>query len=65
MLSEQFIEKLKTIAKHKSWEDKMIEKDKMVENFAGSNVDDAFDGGYRSGETAMARSILKELNITY
>jgi len=65
-LTPEYIETLKTLAKRKTWQDKMDEKeDTVIEDFAGSNVDDAFDGGYRAGEAGVAREVLDTLGIAY
>jgi len=65
-LTPEYIETLKTLAKRKTWQDRMDEKeDTVIEDFAGGNVDDAFDGGYRAGETDTARQVLDTLGITY
>ena len=34
----------------------------VVDDYAGGNIDDAFAGGERSGETNLAREILAELD---
>ena len=60
----EYIETLKTLAKRKTWQDKLNE-DTVIDDFAGGNVDDAFDGGYRAGETDTARQVLDTLGITY
>lgn len=46
---------LENLASKESWED---EPDFIVDDFAGGNVDDAYDGGFRSGRTILAREIL-------
>lgn len=60
----EYIETLKTLAKRKTWQDK-LDEDTVIDDFAGGNVDDAFDGGYRAGETDTARQVLDTLGITY
>lgn len=61
-LSEQTIEQLKVLAKREVWSD---EDDLLVYDYCGGNVDDAYDGGERAGETNLAREILTTLDIHY
>lgn len=59
------IRKLETISKSKSWSD-VAEEDgdeRMdVDNFAGGNIDDAFQGGYDEGRIDLARELLYMLD---
>jgi hypothetical protein len=65
-LSTEYIETLKKLAKRKTWQDTIYDdEDTVIDDFAGGNVDDAFDGGYRSGETDLARQVLDNLGISY
>lgn len=64
-LSPELIAKLKEAAERGCWADKLDGDDEVVEDFAGGNVDDAYDGGYRSGETEMARWLLNELGVEF
>ncbi len=54
--------KLKLIkeASKRCWQDTLDKpnNDSYVDNFAGGNIDDAYDGGFRSGETLFARALL-------
>jgi hypothetical protein len=57
-LSTETIEKLKKLAASECWDD---DEDLMINDYAGGNVDDAYYGGYRSGEVGLAREILAEI----
>lgn len=52
---------LETLAKRKAWYDKMEDGSTIVDDFAGGNVDDAYEGGCRDGEISLARELL----VTY
>jgi hypothetical protein len=65
-ISPEYIEELKRLAKRTTWEDKMDQNEnKTIEDLAGGNVDDAYDGGYRSGEADLARQVLKNMGIDF
>ena len=49
--------KLEKLASRKCWND---DEDFMVDNYAGGNNDDAYNGGSLDGETALARELLAE-----
>lgn len=57
------VQKLKHLAEMRCWMDALQDEDEdsCVDDFAGGNVDDAYEGGYRSGETDMARYVLNRL----
>lgn len=61
-LSPEFIEKLKAQAKRVAWID---DEEFMPDDYAGGNIDDAYNGGSEDGETTMARQVLKELGIEW
>jgi hypothetical protein len=61
-MNEQLITRLKELARRKCFHD---EDDAVVEDYAGGNVDDAFDLGERAGETMLARDVLTALNIEW
>ena len=63
-LSPTLIAKLKQLAEQTCWGDDDNE-DSVIDDFAGGNVDDAFEGGERTGETFLAREILDEMEIPY
>ena len=63
-LSPTLIAKLKQLAERGCWGDDDNE-DSVIDDFAGGNVDDAFEGGERTGETFLAREILDEMEIPY
>lgn len=48
--------KLKKLASRKCWSDG---DNFVVDDMAGGNVDDAYDGGWRDGETMLARELLE------
>lgn len=56
---QQLIPHLEKLAKKNCWGDRM-EKDEgvYIDDFAGGNVDDAYQGGVDTGETWLARDIL-------
>ena len=55
---EQLKAKLHEIIKGGCWE---IGPDDTVYDFCGGNVDDAFEGGERTGKVDLAREILADL----
>lgn len=64
-MTEQLIEKLKKLAEKSCWADK-IDGDKYnIDDYAGGNVDDAYFGGYNSGEILLARDILTEMGMPF
>ena len=68
MLSQEYIETLKKLAKKKTWYEQSEEdgKDYMdVQDFCGGNFDDAYAGGERDGKIEMAREVLDALAIEY
>ena len=62
-MNEQLITRLKELAGRKCFHDE--DDDAVVEDYAGGNVDDAFDLGERAGETMLARDVLTALNIEW
>jgi hypothetical protein len=52
------IDELKKLASKKCWQD---DKDFLVYDYCGGNVDDAYWGGYDSGQILLARELLKQL----
>lgn len=64
-MNEQFIERLKALAKRKCWADKLDGDSCLIDDFAGGNVDDAYYGGRESGEIIMARDVLNAMGIEY
>jgi hypothetical protein len=57
MNAEALKEHLMEIAKKKAWSDN---KEFMVDDYAGGNIDDAYYGGASDGEVLLAREILEE-----
>lgn len=47
---------LENLASKECWED---DPECIVDDYAGGNVDDAYDGGFRAGQTVLARGILE------
>lgn len=65
MLKAETIARLKELARAQPWDEHEDGEDVVIDDFAGGNVDDAFDGGMRAGETYLAREILTELDISW
>lgn len=65
MLSQKTIDDLITQAQRTTWQEQCEEKGDVIDDFAGGNVNDAYDGGERDGQTNLARDILAELNIKW
>jgi hypothetical protein len=61
-MNELLITKLVEIAQQKAWSDN--EDFNPMDN-SGGNYDDAYFGGSRDGETALARYILDSLGVSY
>ena len=58
-MEEKMKVKLATLAKRECWSD---DEDLVVFDYAGSNVDDAYEGGLRAGRTLLARELLGEFD---
>jgi len=56
-MDELISEKLKRLAKKECWFD---DEECIINDWAGGNIDDAYQGGCVDGETALARELLKE-----
>lgn len=56
------ITELKNLARNDIWAD---DPDLMIDDYAGGNVEDAFGGGYRSGQTELARDLLSSFGISW
>lgn len=63
-MDENMIEKLKKLASAECYYDDESE-DKIIDDYAGGNVDDAFYIGERAGEVQLARQVLTALNIEW
>lgn len=48
---------LQEIANQPSWDDELDRGYSIVEDFAGGNVDDAYEAGKRAGRVELAREI--------
>jgi hypothetical protein len=64
MMNEAFIDYLKKMAQSHCFHDN-DDEDVMVDDYAGGNVDDAFEMGERAGEVTLARSVLTNLGIEW
>lgn len=63
-MNEQMIDRLKELARRECYHDDEGD-DVIVDDYAGGNVDDAFDLGERAGETMLARDVLSAMNISW
>lgn len=63
-MNDSVIELLKGLAGDDCYYDDEDE-DVCVDDYAGGNVDDAFDVGERAGEVMLARRILDDLGIEW
>jgi hypothetical protein len=59
-MTEELKTQLIKLAKETVWSD---DPEFLVCDYAAGNIDDAYYGGYHSGATELARTILKELKI--
>jgi len=66
-LSQEMIQELKTLAERSCWGDALCAEDStdLVVDYSGSNVDDAYAGGKRTGQTDLARELCDKLGIAY
>jgi hypothetical protein len=63
-MNEIFIARLKDLARAECYYDDEDE-DKIIDDYAGGNVDDAFYVGERAGEVVMAREVLDAMGIDW
>ena len=56
VLPALLVRELRLMAARECWHE--AEGDSCIEDFAGGNVDDAYEGGVRAGEAALAREIV-------
>lgn len=63
-MPDTVVAKLKQLAEQSCWDDAFTD-DTVVDDFAGGNVDDAYNGGERTGQVLLAREILDEMKIPY
>jgi hypothetical protein len=63
-MNEMFIARLKDLARGECYYDDPDE-DKIVDDYAGGNIDDAFDVGERAGEVVLARDVLDAMGIDW
>lgn len=61
-MDQVMIDKLKALARRECYYDDESE-DKVIDDYAGGNVDDAFYAGERAGEVMLAREVLKALGV--
>lgn len=65
-LTADAIERLKALARRVTIRDRQEEDDAIcVDDFAGGNVDDAYEHGLLDGEVEMARDILREQGVEW
>jgi len=65
-MKDETIKLLKKLAERKSLFDRMLgEEDCVVDDYAGGNVDDAYEYGETDGEIYLAREILKYEGIDF
>jgi hypothetical protein len=62
---EKFVERLKKAAKRQCWTEDEESEDAIINDYAGGNIDDAYQGGVEDGETYLAREILTHLKIEW
>jgi hypothetical protein len=63
-MNEQLIERLKKLASSECFYDDEDE-DKIIDDYAGGNVDDAFQVGEHAGQVVLAREMLSALKIQW
>lgn len=62
-LSQDYIDQLKALAKRSAgWVD---DEEFMVDDYAGGNIDDAYQLGEQHGATQLAREILDTLGVDW
>ena len=61
-LSADYVAQLKQRAETLCWSD---DPELMVDDYAGGNIDDAYQGGERAGDIQRARSVLDALGVDY
>jgi len=52
------VDELRKIAAEEAWFD---DKEFMIYDYAGGNIDDAYQGGYNDGKISLARKLLREI----
>lgn len=55
---KKIFEMINPISKKDVWSDNFSEES-IINDFAGGNIDDAFWGGERDGQTQLARQLIK------
>ena len=63
-MNEEMIQTLKALARGECYYDDEDE-DKVIDDYAGGNIDDAFYSGEHAGEVMLARKVLNALNIKW
>ena len=64
MMNEMMIERLKSLAHIKCFFDD-DDENTSIDDYAGGNIDDAFNLGVTAGEVKLARDVLMALNIRW
>jgi hypothetical protein len=63
-MNEVMIERLKKLARSECYYDDEDE-DKIIDDYAGGNIDDAFYIGEHAGKVMLARQVLTALDIKW
>lgn len=64
-ISEEMFSRLKKLASEECWDDEIQSGETIVDDFAGGNIDEAYSGGFSSGEVSIAREILEDAGIAF
>lgn len=66
-MDEKLIEELRVIARMKTVEDAADadDEDFNVDDYAGGNIDDAYEHGYNTGRVDTARLVLEKMGLTW
>lgn len=64
-LSQHTIDQMIKLAQQSPWCEQCEATGDVIDDFAGGNVDDAYNGGVYAGQTYLAREILDGLNIKW
>lgn len=62
-LTDKELEDLKRLAASETWTEG--DDDTIIDDYAGGNVDDAYEGGERAGEIYAARELLSKIGVSW